>query len=51
MARVLELVLQTAVKMLSSLRYFKYYLLVVVDQLCLQCFDAVGWASGRASGL
>ena len=19
--------------------------------LCLQCFDAVGWASGRASGL
>ena len=20
-------------------------------QLCLQCFDAVGWAAGRASGL
>jgi len=19
--------------------------------ICLQCFDAVGWASGRASGL
>ena len=23
----------------------------MVDQLCLQCFDAVGWAAGRASGL
>ena len=21
------------------------------DDLCLQCFDAVGWAAGRASGL
>ena len=20
-------------------------------ELCLQCFDAVGWAAGRASGL
>ena len=20
-------------------------------QICLQCFDAVGWAAGRASGL
>ena len=22
-----------------------------VDSNCLQCFDAVGWAAGRASGL
>ena len=22
-----------------------------VNVLCLQCFDAVGWAAGRASGL
>ena len=22
-----------------------------VRKLCLQCFDAVGWAAGRASGL
>ena len=22
-----------------------------VGNLCLQCFDAVGWAAGRASGL
>jgi len=21
------------------------------ERLCLQCFDAVGWAAGRASGL
>jgi len=25
--------------------------LIVRGRLCLQCFDAVGWASGRASGL
>ena len=24
---------------------------VHVTYLCLQCFDAVGWAAGRASGL
>ena len=24
---------------------------VCVDLICLQCFDAVGWAAGRASGL
>jgi len=23
----------------------------VLSALCLQCFDAVGWAAGRASGL
>jgi len=23
----------------------------VAAVLCLQCFDAVGWAAGRASGL
>ena len=28
-------------------------LLLISEQLmyCLQCFDAVGWAAGRASGL
>jgi len=26
-------------------------LLTLVIHLCLQCFDAVGWAAGRASGL
>ena len=24
---------------------------VAVGDLCLQCFDSVGWATGRASGL
>jgi len=31
------------------------YLLIInfalIDTVCLQCFDAVGWAAGRASGL
>jgi len=25
--------------------------IALVLQQCLQCFDAVGWAAGRASGL
>ena len=25
--------------------------LMAIFQQCLQCFDAVGWAAGRASGL
>ena len=24
---------------------------ILSQKLCLQCFDAVGWAAGRASGL
>ena len=24
---------------------------VIVFRICLQCFDAVGWAAGRASSL
>jgi len=24
---------------------------VIISRMCLQCFDAVGWAAGRASGL
>ena len=24
---------------------------VLLSQICLQCFDAVGWAAGRSSGL
>ena len=23
---------------------------VLLNHVCLQCFDAVGWAAGRASG-
>ena len=25
--------------------------ITILDYRCLQCFDAVGWAAGRASGL
>ena len=32
---------------LNSLRLLFTYMFVY----CLQCFDAVGWAAGRASGL
>jgi len=30
---------------------FFVFFLCFTDSLCLQCFDAVGWAAGRASGL
>jgi len=28
-----------------------HFVVVVISIFCLQCFDAVGWAAGRASGL
>ena len=31
--------------------YLLIYLFTHIDKLLLQCFDAVGWAAGRASGL
>ena len=33
------------------LLYFKSYLFICLFTVSLQCFDAVGWAAGRASGL
>jgi len=36
------------------LRYacrWKFYLSEFDQTICLQCFDAVGWAAGRAPGL
>jgi len=36
-------------------KYVVYFSLISVrawgEHYCLQCFDAVGWAAGRASGL
>ena len=32
-------------------RAVKWYVCVCVFMYSLQCFDAVGWAAGRASGL
>jgi len=26
-------------------------IIIMSSEICLQCFDAVGWAAGRASGL
>ena len=26
-------------------------IIIILTVVCLQCFDAVGWAAGRASGL
>ena len=34
-----------------SLFSFSVFHFLVVGSDCLQCFDAVGWAAGRASGL
>jgi len=31
--------------------YSTYFSKCIVTYICLQCFDAVGWAAGRASGL
>jgi len=33
------------------MRNMCFFVFLVVFSLCLQCFDAVGWAAGRASGL
>ena len=35
----------------SEDNWLKYYHMHDVHSLCLQCFDAVGWAAGRTSGL
>ena len=29
---------------------FAAHMPLLTEMLCLQCFDAVGWAAGRASG-
>ena len=33
-----------------QLHRLSIYTTVIIMTLCLQCFDAVGWAAGRASG-
>ena len=39
----------------ADLQWHYFYLVkrtkLKYENLCLQCFDAVGWAAGRASGL
>jgi len=40
---------------LSALTYGNnnshHFMAIIQINLCLQCFDAVGWVAGRASGL
>ena len=36
---------------ISSLSFYRPNAFLIFDQLCLQCFDTVGWAAGRASSL
>ena len=36
---------------LSTVQLQSIFTLDVLAPYCLQCFDAVGWAAGRASGL
>jgi len=38
-------------KFTDSVAYGLYICCLTVEVLCLHCFDAVGWAEGRASGL
>jgi len=37
--------------LLTIVHVYKLYLLTYLHLACLQCFDAVGWVAGRASGL
>jgi len=40
------------VSVLCSLSYLLLFVdCIIILSSCLQCFDAVGWAAGRASGL
>jgi len=34
-----------------SIKLVSFVFVFVAAFLCLQCFDAVGWVAGRASGL
>ena len=43
-----KIVLLLSVNIVIDVTYLIY---VIYTRLCLQCFDAVDWASGRASGL
>ena len=36
---------------IDSLLGHRILLTMIGNDFCLQCFDAVGWAAGRASGL
>ena len=37
--------------LLTGMAQFTFTFISALFLFCLQCFDAVGWAAGRASGL
>ena len=41
----------TYLKIFAELQQRFIFVLDIDNLQCLQCFDAVGWAAGRASGL
>ena len=42
---------ETSTNSCPIFKYKLYHLNLVAFSTCLQCFDAVGWVAGRASGL
>jgi len=49
---VLSAVRRSSVSRLNSSRYRDMiFMFLIHGWVCLQCFDAVGWVAGRASGL
>ena len=43
--------LTVTIQLGAVLVFMSIFSISVFSALCLQCFDAVGWAAGRASGL
>jgi len=47
----LSVLLTTQQGLYDTIRYCKLSLFKACSAICLQCFDTVGWAAGRASSL
>ena len=48
---LLDLAINGTHKGVNPSHIARLMLLHYLAKMCLQCFDAVGWAAGRASGL
>jgi len=49
--KIIYVVKWTDYNFMLSEKAEQQYLMHLTEQQCLQCFDAVGWVAGRASGL
>jgi len=48
----LELLAVSSLELIATKYIYNHFMVnIQVNLLCLQCFDAVGWVAGRASGL